>query len=887
DAEFGYEVVRADAGVVSDGTLVGIDEETGDELTNTYSGTEDHGIAGSLGIGDTHTWAPIFAGDYQLTESIDAADPFALQSIVCTATEPGTDEATVVTVVDDGDVTGDDIPVFVGETTECVITNAADPASLELEKIATGIGGDVAWSFDFTISPDPQSGSATQTASGTGPGSDTISWDDLLPGETYTLTESPVDGWTAGDLTCEVGDGVLADASTDDGFQFVAAPGLAVECSLMNDADPGEIVVTKTAVGADGVFEFELTPLDENGDADGSPLSQSATTDKGTGTATFSDVLPGSRFAIAEVDPGSSWTAGDLTCEVTPAGSVDAVAIDVDDFAVDPGDAIACEVTNTAKGTITVVKVVEGADGEFAFTGDWLNDEFTIETDGGSGSTSFLDLVPGDYSVAEVLGDGYDGTKLVCSDTDNTEVDLATLTADITLDPGETVICTFTNSAWGVLVVDKVTVPTKSDVDFGFSWAADGEAGTAFTLADEDNPYTTIPIAPGTYTVTEDAKSGWALTGLVCTDPAEDDTDPVVDGATATVHVGLGETVLCTYTNAQRGPLEFDKVVTPNFPAYNGDGTWTVKYTLTVTSSSNIPEEYDLEDEFDFGAGIAVVSEAVAGPAGVTLHAGWDGDTDTVIAVDAEIPALGTHTYTVTVVVDPPEVSTVEAMNCVEAEDEKGTGLLNGGGITFWGDGSDEDNACAPLPVADLEITKDAPFGEDFEPADGPTQFAYTIAVKNLGPSTAEDAVLVDPLSHDLEFVSATGVGVTCDFALGDVRCQLGDLLVNATRTVTITVLIPVDYPLVEGEDSFTIHNVATTSTITPESDLTNNEDDADTTVLVTLALPPDDPELPTLAITGATIGVVATQIGLSLLALGTAFAVMAVRRRPRGRHTA
>jgi hypothetical protein len=80
--------------------------------------------------------------------------------------------------------------------------------------------------------------------------------------------------------------------------------------------------------------------------------------------------------------------------------------------------------------------------------------------------------------------------------------------------------------------------------------------------------------------------------------------------------------------------------------------------------------------------------------------------------------------------------------------------------------------------------------------------------------------------------------------------------------------------------------NVATTSTITPESDLTNNEDDAETVVLVTLPLPPEDPDLDTLALTGAAIGL-ATQLGLGLLAVGLAFATMSLRRRSTGRHVA
>jgi len=52
------------------------------------------------------------------------------------------------------------------------------------------------------------------------------------------------------------------------------------------------------------------------------------------------------------------------------------------------------------------------------------------------------------------------------------------------------------------------------------------------------------------------------------------------------------------------------------------------------------------------------------------------------------------------------------------------------------------------------------------------------------------------------------------------------------------------------------------------------------------LPLPPEDPDLDTLALTGAAIGL-ATQLGLGLLAVGLAFATMSLRRRSTGRHVA
>jgi uncharacterized repeat protein (TIGR01451 family) len=872
DAEFDYEVERVDGGVVSDDTLVGTDQDD-EELTNTYSGTADHGIAGTFGLGDTHTWGPIFAGDYTLDEMIDGSDPFTLLSVVCTV------DGDSVVVVDDGESVAD-VPVLVGEQTDCVITNAADPASVEVTKTAAGITDEVAWSFDITLNPTV--GTATKTASGTGPGTDTVSWENLELGTTYTLSESTTDGWTAGPITCTG----LVDADGEaEGFQFVAAPGLELECALTNTADPGEIIVIKSTEGGDGTFVFELTPIEAN-DELGEPITESATTTGGTGTATFSGIVAGSRFSIAEANPGAEWLPGLLTCEVTPAGLQDATEIEVDDFTVNPGDKIACEITNTKTGTIVVVKSVEGSNGTFDFTRSWpsVDTEFELTTTEptDSATETFSNLAPGGYSVSEIAAEGYDGV-VECSDTDNSST--TDLTANLTLDAGETITCTWTNTQRGQLVVVKQTVPDGSEEQFDFVWNTAGgdEADeTAFSRGDGQSYGTAV--APGDYTVTETAKSGWSLSDLECLD-GEGNPVGTIDGATATVSIGAGETVTCIYENSQRGPLEFDKTVKAG-PTNNGDGTWTIEYTLKVTSSSNIAENYDLEDELDFGDGIVPASASVTSANGVALESDWDGVDHLLIADDATISALGTHTYTVTVTAEVDAEFDPEAADCRVADGE-GSGFLNAGSIEFWS-GTDDDDACAALPISDLAITKDGPFGVDFEPAEGPTEFAYDIFVENLGPDTAHDVVLEDPLPADLDFVSATGTDAVCGFAAGVVTCELGDLAVGENRTVTITVSIPVDYPLVEGETSFQIDNVATTSTITPESDLTNNEDDAETTVLVTLPLPedPEDPELPTLAITGAAIGL-ATQLGLSLLALGVAFAAMSLRRRSHGRHAA
>lgn len=83
---------------------------------------------------------------------------------------------------------------------------------------------------------------------------------------------------------------------------------------------------------------------------------------------------------------------------------------------------------------------------------------------------TFTEVLPGSYSVAELLPPGWETMDIVCeNDTDNgTVVDLVMAEALIDLDPGEDITCTFFNldtplppvvssvptlSEWGVIAL--------------------------------------------------------------------------------------------------------------------------------------------------------------------------------------------------------------------------------------------------------------------------------------------------------------------------------------------------------------------------------------------------------------------------------------------------
>lgn len=471
---------------------------------------------------------------------------------------------------DESDDPGYQFTVTPGLVLECEVTNVAELGEVAVTKTVDGVAADTAWEFDLTI--DPPEGvlpTATQTVSGAGNASDTITWTGLIVGQEYTISEEPTAGWSGGAVDCGA-DSNPAKA----GDQFVVIPGLALECTVRNEAGPASAKITKTAVGAGGSFSFVLTPIAPPGDS----IEQIVTTPVigGIGETVFTDLVPGATYSIAETDPGAGWVGGDLTCEVTHAGAAAAEGIDEERFTVEPGDAVECDVTNTAKGTIVIVKSIDGTDGTFQFTGTWPWDgdpsigAFGVTTVDGIGAITYDHVVAGSYSVAELLTNTHVGELTGCTESraggpdDGSSADQANpLNALIDLDPGETVVCTFSNTELSTIVVDKVVpgggqIPGGTAQEFSFEFTSADAPAVEFDLADGDPPQVFGSLQPGAYTVAEGDTASWGLTGLDCT-PSE---GVDVEGASATIDLGAGQTILCTFMNQPTtGDVSVRKIV--------------------------------------------------------------------------------------------------------------------------------------------------------------------------------------------------------------------------------------------------------------------------------------------------------------------------------------
>ena len=330
----------------------------------------------------------------------------------------------------------------------------------------------------------------------------------------------------------------------------------------------GSITINKTAVGGNATFNYTGTG------AGVAPFS--ITTVAGTGTNTIGSLATNNAVYTITESPTAGFTLTGLSCTNGGVANLGTGTATITLTAANPN--VTCTYTNSQPGSIAITKTAVGGDGTFGFTGTGTGiAPFSITTVGGTGTQTFSGLGPGAYSITETLPVGYDLTALSCSGG-TTVTNLGTRTATITLGAGESALCTYTDTKRGSITTVKNT--NGGNAQFNFTGTGSGIAPFSITTVANAGSNTISNLVPGAYTITETVPAGWTLTGLSCASPSGN-TSVNIGTATATINVGPGEGVVCTFVDTQASSITINEV------AVGGNGTFN--FTSTIPGSAAFP----------------------------------------------------------------------------------------------------------------------------------------------------------------------------------------------------------------------------------------------------------------------------------------------------------
>ena len=202
-----------------------------------------------------------------------------------------------------------------------------------------------------------------------------------------------------------------------------------VDRFFCKDSDPDGDLSTVTGRQALGGWEIDLYK-------NGLLIDDTGVTEAGTGCLRFTNLGPG------------NYTAQ----EATPSGWQNLTPITYD-FTPQSGDApLYYAFVNTQMGRIIVEKqtLPDGGAQSFDFDLSYGDNDADL-TDGQQDDSGYL--MPGIYSVTENVPSGWNLSSAVCSDGSNP--------SSISLQSGETVTCTFTNTQKGSITIVKNTIDQR------------------------------------------------------------------------------------------------------------------------------------------------------------------------------------------------------------------------------------------------------------------------------------------------------------------------------------------------------------------------------------------------------------------------------------------
>lgn len=490
--------------IIQPGNITIIKHAVGGDDTFAYSGTL--GLASlTTASGTAQQSFDLPPGSYTVTETDPALNPGAgwvFSSLVCEPTQSISGRTATINAV-------------AGQAITCTYTNTKQ-GKIIVEKQTLPEGA--AQTFEFT----PSWGANFFLADN---GQNDSGW--LAPGA-YNVSETVPAGWNLASAVCDNG---------DDPSQINLAAGETVVCTFTNAMNQGQLKIIKNTIGDNGTFNFAVS---------GPTLLSPAITTAGNIGSSGPTMVAAGNYAITETVP-TGWNFDSAVCDKDYSAGVNGVT----GVSVLAGETTTCTFTNSKKGKIIVEKqtLPDCAAQAFEFNPSWGANFFLA--DNGQNDSGWL--VPGDYSVSEIVPTGWALDRAYCAIAGIPSAYPYTPGSTIALGAGNVITCTFVNGKLPTLELRKTVV--------------NNYGGTA-TIADfqgkinNNNVPWAVPqiLSPGAYTASETALAGYSasLWGGNCAN----------NGA---VELAYGDNKICTITNSDIQPkLTVVKVVENN---YNGTAT--------------------------------------------------------------------------------------------------------------------------------------------------------------------------------------------------------------------------------------------------------------------------------------------------------------------------
>jgi len=271
-------------------------------------------------------------------------------------------------------------------------------------------------------------------------------------------------------------------------------------------------------------------------------------------------LTPGKGYRVNETVP-AGWIQSQATCnDGSPVTNINVRA----------DKTVVCTFVNVKLGKLTINLVTAPATDTttaFAFTTGGGLTPATFELVGG-GLQTFTNVVPGSgYRVNVGTLAGWAVSSATCSN--------GSTTANLKVDPGQNVTCTFTAVQQGKLIVRKVTTPNPDLTNTAFAFTAGGGlAPTSFALKNTETQ-TFANLAPRSgYTLSEQPSLNWRLASALC-----DNNSPPTN-----IQIDPGQTVTCTFRNEATFVNLGLTLQDDDYVAEPGD---TILYTLSYGNSGN------------------------------------------------------------------------------------------------------------------------------------------------------------------------------------------------------------------------------------------------------------------------------------------------------------